>query len=199
MAVDFKSLLEAQRISTADLLNATYVRPHGRGTHVVRLANGQDVIVASAVGDVTFAPGETVLLGTRAGDRARVLLGKPAAIGLGSAVFGSGETSSSTTTSVVVLSSIPDELQPDTDDQEVYMVGIGFTETPVTEFRAVEWVGGQWQEDADVTIDTPTWISDPASEGISVADGVDVIKVLVDVGSVGIGYRISVEPMAGTP
>lgn len=198
MPSDLKQLTDQQRQSFADLRSATVVRPIGRGVYLVQLPSGEQVTAIVAAGNITYAPNTTVTVGTYAGDRSRVILGLPPSTGMGSAVFGGGESASSDVTLVKAIAVDPLTVIPGVTDQVVYMIGIGFVETPVTTFRAVVSVAGVWEVDPLVDIHTESWIADPVAEGLTVAPGMLVIKTLVDVdAAAAVGYEIN--PQAEGP
>lgn len=70
--------LDRRRDAESDILFATYVRPHGRGEHVVTLpGSATERIVGSSIGRVTFKPGATVPLGRQSGEATEFVIGKP--------------------------------------------------------------------------------------------------------------------------
>lgn len=198
MPSDLKQLTDQQRQSFADLRSATVIRPLGRGVYLVQLPSGEKVTAIVAAGHITYAPNTTVTVGTYAGDRSRVILGLPPSTGMGSAVFGSGEVSASDVALVKALTADPLTVVPGLTDQVVYMIGIGFVESPVTTFRAVVSVDGVWETDPLVDIHTESWIADPVAEGLTVAPGMLVIKTLVDV-DIAKPIDVEINPQAEGP
>lgn len=71
-------LLERRRKAEADLRPASYVRPAGRGFHVVRLQDGTEYTVGAGQGSTTYAPGQVVTVATYSGSRDRVIATGPA-------------------------------------------------------------------------------------------------------------------------
>ena len=200
MPSNLKELQAKDRLQSADLSRATYIEPRGNGTHLVQLPSGAQVIVSAASGRQSFAPGETVLIGTYSGDQSsRVLIGRPPSTGRGSAIFGAAPGTTATSQLAIVLQVVPDELAAGAVDLPVYLIGVGLLETPVTGARAVVLDGdGLWTDDPLVTLHNPQWIADPAGEGLTVAEGLAVVRVLADVdASAPIGYTINVQPVAG--
>lgn len=74
------ALLDGRRTAEADIRRALYVRPLGRGFHVVRdVCNEQEYVVADGTGASTFAPGSVVSVGSFTGNPGEFILGRPPA------------------------------------------------------------------------------------------------------------------------
>lgn len=75
---DLRQVLDRQRQAEADNRRAVYVRPLGRGLHLVRnVCNDQEYRVGSGQGALTYKPGAQVLLGSHTGTAGEVILGLP--------------------------------------------------------------------------------------------------------------------------
>lgn len=72
--------LDGRRAREADILYRQYVRPAGRGLHVVRnIHTEQEIIVSSLAGSRTFRPGAVVPTGSNTGHPGEAILGLPPA------------------------------------------------------------------------------------------------------------------------
>jgi hypothetical protein len=177
-------LFGKKRDEFADISLARYVRPRGKGLHVVELAgSGIQVILSSLAGNMTFSPDDLVTLGSRSGRRNPVILGLPPAGSLAGGAVALSVFLPDADVVPVIISAIPDEIEAGAASERVVLVGRGFFDDPLDYFEAVLWdeATADWIADPLVTVHDPEWIADPAGEGLSLETGEDAVAVLIDV------------------
>lgn len=190
-----RDLFAKKRDQYADIATASYVRPRGIGLHVVRLhGSGREVKVSSVAGNITFAPGDKVLIGSQSGRRNPSILGfPPAGLAGGGRVSGT-EFTAPDSSLPQILAAHPDEVPAGSTDFRVVLVGRSFNASPVDVFRAIVWdeTAGEWVADPLVTIHGPEYIPDPTTEGLELDPGEQAVAVLVDLDpSVAAAYKIT--------
>jgi hypothetical protein len=85
---DFISVQERHREISADIRDAIYVRPLGRGLHLVRnFCNDKEYVVGAAV-PVSYSPGSKVFLASNTGHPGEVIMGGPPPGRRGASIFG---------------------------------------------------------------------------------------------------------------
>lgn len=180
---DARDLFAKKRDQYGDIHLALYARPRGVGLHVVTLAGSRvEVIVGSVAGNITFAPGDKVLIGSLSGRRNPSILGFPPAGSRGGGGFALAEYADDGTRPII-LAAHPIEIPSGVTDFRVLLVGRGFNASPVDYFEAILWDETESAVIADplVTVHDPEYIPDPTTEGLELEDGERLVAVLVDV------------------
>jgi hypothetical protein len=123
MAANLKEVVTESAATYADLRAAQYVAPRGLGLHLVLLLPDRTpIIIGTAQGSTTFAPGDIVLTGAPQGSRNRVIVGKPAP-GLGGASAFATSIEAGELDLPRILAVTPSEMQVGTTST-LYVVGL---------------------------------------------------------------------------
>ena len=184
MGQTLKDVFEKYRLNYNDIQLAEYVQPRGTALHVIRLIpSGDEIIVSGSQGAITFAPGDRVLLGTPFGRRSRVILGAPPAGDQGGFLFSDVELPTTSIDRILLTTVTPGSLNPNTLNNQVFLIGYGFSPDPVDAVTAegrdpvtFNWVPDPWCSIHDVTFE-----ADPTSWGIEVLEDQTMLRIEVDV------------------
>lgn len=141
--------LDRRRDRESDILFATYIRPRGRGQHVVRLPGSTaERIVGTSLGRTSFKPGAAVPLGRMSGEATQFVIGQPPPGRAGASGFPLNAPQPGRIDSTRILAADPDLLDIGVSDQLVTLAGFGFATDDV--LRAMVY-----------DLDAQDWIADP--------------------------------------
>jgi len=176
---------ERQRWRTSDLGYFRYVRPVTKTLHRIQSLcdSDQDFVATTLVNGVTFAPGTLVPVVNSSGTPGHMIAGSPPPTGRGSSAAPIATSYSSPVASHGVQSATPEELYPDTTDNDVEVTGYGFLDGD--QFVAVKYnpTTAKWVEDMLATVTSATVTSDTTAD------------LVVDVDAAApIGYRLNIWP-----
>lgn len=174
--------LDRRRDAESDILFATYVRPRGRGEHVVTLPGSTvERIVGSSIGRVTFKPGAVVPLGRQSGEATEFVIGKPPPGRAGASGFPISTPQPGRIDVARITGADPAEVETGETDQLVTLTGFGFAAGDVM----VAVVSA-----ADLTPDPYATIHDTTF--VSATEATIEVDVDADAPTTGGGYRITI-------
>ena len=179
-----RDLFQKKRGQYADHSTARYVRPRGIGLHVVELAgSGVEVIIGSVAGNLTFAPGDVVQIGSQSGRRNPFILGFPPAGSLGGGAVPLSDFSPGDHSRPVIIAAHPATVPAGSTDYRVVLVGVSFESAPLDVFEAVVTDDETATVIADplVTVHDAEYVPDPTVEGLDLETWETAVAVLVDV------------------
>lgn len=178
-----RDLFGKTRDQFADIRGARYVRPRGIGLHVFKpFGSGVEIIGGAIAGNITFAPGDLVEIGSHSGRRNPTILGFPPAGSRGGGAVQLAEYTDDSTRPIIIQAH-PVEVPAGSVDFRVILVGRLLNSAPVDYFEAILWdeATAAVIPDPLVTVHDPEHIPDPTVEGLDLEPGEDAVAVLVDV------------------
>jgi hypothetical protein len=190
-----RDLFGKKRDGWADIGLARYKRPRGIGLHVVELqGSGVEIIIGSVAGNLTFAPGDQVHIGSLSGRRNPTILGFPPAGAKGGGAVPLSDYSPGEPSAPIIYAAHPLTVPAGSVDYRVILVGRSLMSAPVDYFEAILWdeATDAIIPDPLVIVHDPEYIADPTLEGLDLEPGEDAVAVLVDVDSTrAVGSTIS--------
>lgn len=152
--------LDRRRFDEADIRYAVYVRPAGRGMHIVRnRCNDQEQLVGSVAGARSFKPGVEVPLGSHTSTPGEVILGLPPTERVGVAEFATPQVQPRTVGAPRITSASPSTIEAGTTDQLTTLTGVLFYAGAIVRAVIYDEVAKVSIPDPDVTVDTYVYIS----------------------------------------
>ena len=182
MATNLKQVIDQQATKNADLRMAQYVGPRGLGLHrVFLLPSREPVIVGTAQGSITFAPGAIVMLGAPSGSRQYVIVGlPPPGLGGGAAFAQSVQEGDLDVPQIIAVT--PTELPPGAVST-LYVVGLLLrTEAPFDRWELVEsLIPGVFVLDGAGRVLSVAAVPDPEAVGLSLEGEQVAVALSVEV------------------